>query len=643
MTAIEDVKTRLDIVETISSYVPELRQLGRSWKARCPFHQERTPSFVVDPARGSWHCFGACATGGDVIEFVRRVEGLDFREALRLCAQRAGVELRAPSARERVEREEHERLLSANEAAAVFFRAQLDGTAGNDARRYVAGRGLDDATIERWQIGYAPDGWSVLVDHLTARGFTAADLLAAGLTVEGDRGPYDRFRHRLIFPTRDQRRRLVGFGARALRPGDEPKYLNTPRTALFDKSGALYGIDLAWEAVRREDQAVVVEGYMDVIAAHQFGFTNTVASMGTALTEKQMQLLKRFTVNFVLALDADEAGSEATLRGVQIAASAADHERVPVVDWRGLVSYQDALKADIRVSSLDAGDDPDSLIRRDADGFRALLAGARSVTDHLFASIGDQIDPGNPRARSEAVRSLAPTVAAIIDPVVQSHYVQRLARLGGIDERMALQLVTRGGAGRPRPVATRTEVSQARRTRPVVADGESQILQLLFQRPECRDAGEALDGSLFEDPLNRALWEHWREQQPLDDESQPDEIDDALRERRHELEAAALPDYPPAQLTEMVAAMAAALRMRRRQERVQAAALDQAEALRAARMGRAGPDTDDQNPEGESSGDPGPDELGGLGDQLAETVERQRALNRELQVARGRRKDDPGP
>ena len=628
MTTIDDVKARLDIVETVSSYVPELKQTGRNWKARCPFHSERTPSFVVDPGRGTWHCFGSCSTGGDVIEFVRKVEGLEFRDALRLCADRAGVELRAPSAREREDKEQHERLLRANEAAAVFFRAALDGAEGADARRYLEGRGLDDATIERWQLGYAPDDWRALADHLTARGFTIADLVEAGLVIEGDRGPYDRFRHRLIVPTRDQRRRLIGFGARALRPEDEPKYLNTPQTPLFDKSGSLYGIDQAFEPIRREDRAIVVEGYMDVITAHQFGFTNTVASMGTALTEKQMALLKRFSRNIVLALDADEAGSEATLRGVQIAANAADHEQVATVDWRGLVSYQDSLKADIRVVSLSDGDDPDSLIRQDPDQFRALLDGALPVTDHLFKTIGDQIDPNNPRERSQAVEALAPTVAAIIDPVVRSHYIQRLARLGGIDERMALQLVMRGGGARPQPVATPTEVRRARVERAVAPDGETQILRLLLQRSECRTTGIDLDPNLFEDPLNRAIFEHWRDERPIEDGDAADDLDDALRARQEQLEAAPLPDFEARHLEGMVSTIATQLRLRRAHQRVQAAALEQAELLKAARTGQPIP--------GAAEVDAPPD-LDDLNGQLHETAQRQRALNREYQIAKGKR------
>jgi len=640
VSTIDEVKNRLDLVDTVSSYVPELKQTGRNWKARCPFHNERTPSFVVDPARGTWHCFGSCSTGGDVIEFIRRIEGLEFRDALRLAADRAGVELRAPSEREREQRDQHERLLRANEAAAVFFRAALDGADGTDARIYLENRGLDEATIERWQLGYAPDDWRALSDHLTARGFTIPNLVEAGLVIEGDRGAYDRFRHRLIVPTRDQRRRMIGFGARALRPEDEPKYLNTPQTPLFDKSGSLYGIDQAFEPIRREDRAIVVEGYMDVIAAHQFGFTNTVASMGTALTEKQMALLKRFSRNIVLALDADEAGSEATLRGVQIAANAADHEQVATVDWRGLVSYQDSLKADIRVVSLTAGDDPDSLIRQDPDQFRALLDGALPVTDHLFKTIGDQIDANNPRERSQAVEALAPTVAAIVDPVVRSHYIQRLARLGGIDERIALQLVTRGGANRPQAVATPSEVRRARVERPVAPDGETQILRLLIQRTECRATGIQIDADLFEDPLNRALFELWRDERPIEDGDAADELDDTLRARHDELEAAPLADFEPRHIQAMVSTIATQLRLRRAHVRIQAAALEQAEHVKAARTGQSIP------------GAPGPAEhdappnLDDLNGQLHETTQRQRALNREYQIARNTRHpdapDEPG-
>ena len=638
MSIIDDVKALLDIVETVRAYAPDLKKAGRTWKARCPFHSERTPSFNVDPERQTWHCFGACSTGGDVIEFVRRKEGLDFKEALRLCAERAGVELRPPSPRETEEREQHARLLAANEAAAVFFQSALAGPDGADARAYASSRGLDDATIATWQLGYAPAGWNGLGDHLVARGFTAVDLVEAGLALEGERGLYDRFRDRLIFPTRDARRRLIGFGARAMRPDDEPKYLNTPQTPLFDKSGNLYGLDRAADSCRRLDQAVVVEGYMDVIAAHQFGIDNVVASNGTSITEKQMTLLKRYTQNVVLALDADEAGSEAALRGVEVAAGVADHAMVATIDWRGLVSYQDVLQADIRVTTLPKGDDPDSLVRRDPEALRALIREALPVADHLFAAVTKATDAADPRSRSRAVEALLPTVAAIADPVVRSHYVQRLARIGQVDERTVTTLLAQRPAGlaggRPRPVATPREVAQAKKQPAAPPDGETQLLRLLVQRREARGAGVALDPATFEDSINRALFQEWSAHVDLDERL--DDLDELLRERYAALTESAVPDYDARHVGPMVEDIARRLRLGRTAVRLRSTAVEQAQTLRAARLGvpvTAGGGVEDTDT-GEAQ------DVDAVKDEFAETTQRQRDLTRAYQVATGHRAND---
>ena len=593
MTVIDDVKSRLDIVEVVSGYVPELKKAGRTWKARCPFHSERTPSFAVDPERQTWHCFGSCSTGGDVIEFVRKVENLDFREALQRLAERAGVELRQQSPREREEREQHERLLAANEAAAVFWQAALAGGEGAEARAYAERRGLDDATVRAWQLGFAPDGWRSLTDHLVARGFSEDDLIEAGLAIKGDRGVYDRFRYRLMFPTRDGRRRLIGFGARAMRPGDEPKYLNTPQTLLFDKSGNLYGLDRAGDAVRRLDRAVVVEGYMDVIACHQYGFEHVVASNGTSITEKQMALLKRYSHNVILALDADAAGSAAALRGIEVAAGVSDRTAVPVVDWRGLVSYQDVLEADIRVVTLPAGDDPDSMVRRDPEAFRAMLDAALPVADHLFRAIEAGTDVNDPRSRSKALQALAPTVAAIADPVVRSHYVARMSRLGQVDERTVIALLAGGGgpsaSGRPvtpaRPVATPREVQQAKKAAPAVLDGEGQLLSLLLARPEARAPGLDLAPEVFEDSVNRALWEAWVVDAHLGERLT--DLDELVRAKYDELAATPLRDFEPRHVPEMVDDMARTIRLRRQKSRTRLAAAQRTAEFVEARRGGA--------------------------------------------------------
>ncbi len=665
MSTIEEVKARLDIVETVGGYVSSLKKSGRRYKALCPFHTERTPSFNVDPERGTWHCFGACSTGGDVIEFVRRIEHLEFPEALRLCAERAGVELRPPSRREQEQREEHDRLLRANEAAAVFFRAALKGPDGEPARRYLDQRGLDAETQNVWQLGYAPAGWRGLREHLEARGFSTADLIEVGLVVEPEGGgdAYDRFRDRLIFPTRDVNGRMIGFGARALKPEDEPKYLNTPQTPLFDKSGTLYGLDRAAEAARREERLVIVEGYMDVIAAHQFGIKNVAASMGTAITEKQMNLIKRFTANIVLALDADNAGSEATLRGIEVAAGAADRETVATIDWRGLVGYQDVLQADIRVVTMPDGEDPDSLVRSDPDRFRELVDQSTPVTDHLFAAVTAQTDSADPRSRSRAVDALAPTVAGIVDAVVRAHYVQRLARLGQVDERIVIsRLGQRLGQGRgapgPAPVASPAEVRKSRGKPALALDGESQLLLLLLNRRESRGLADEVDPDTFEDGVNRRLFAAWQAMPDLVEQADAldDPLDDDVRERLDALSGQLAGDQLPEWLDPrylegryvegMIRQMASEVRLRRTNARLAPAAVEQAHEIRTFRLAEG--DSGKVLAAAVHAAVDGPvpaeaaNEAAELAAEFAEVSERQRELTREYQATRGQRPSADG-
>ena len=326
MGTVEEVKNRIDIVEFISGYIP-LKKAGHNYKGLCPFHAEKTPSFVVFPDTQTWHCFGACGTGGDVFRFFMQAEGTDFSEALRELAQRAGVSLGPPTPRSEAADKQREKLLDIQAAAAQYFHHQLrQSKEGAQVREYVADRGINTETVERFQLGYALNKWEGLKSHLTGRGYTEADLVEAGLLVKKEEtgSSYDRFRKRLIIPIRDSQGRVIAFGARALDPNDVPKYLNSPQTPLFDKSSTLFGLDLAKRAIRNSDQAVIVEGYMDVLSAHQRGHANVVAGMGTALTEAQLTLLKHLTKNFVLALDADTAGDAATLRGINLARESLD-------------------------------------------------------------------------------------------------------------------------------------------------------------------------------------------------------------------------------------------------------------------------------------------------------------------------------
>jgi len=507
MSEIDEIKARLDIVDVIGGYV-QLQKAGRSFKAVCPFHSERTPSFIVSPERQSWHCFGACGEGGDVFSFVMKKEGLEFREALRLLAERAGVPL--PERRRVEEDAERERLRQANEAAGQYYhRLLLDSEEGRRARRYLEERGLDRGTLQDFQLGFAPSGWENLFRHLRERGYRQEELLAAGLLTSGERGPRDLFHERIMFPITDMRGRVVGFGGRSL-PGEgheesQPKYLNTAQTVLFDKGSLLYALDKAKEHIRREGSAVIVEGYMDAIAAHQYGYTNVVASMGTALTDRQVRLLKRFARDLVLALDADTAGQEATLRAVE---------------------YQEILGGDIRVAVLPPGLDPDQAIRRQPESWPSLLAGAQPLLDYKFQTVAASLEGARPWERSRAVDELLPLVAALGDRIVQAHYLQRLARLGQVREGELQQMLVRRPAKR-RSVAVAPEPAAAT---PTAASGDTReeyCLGLLLRYPELREDGLALSPELFWHSENRQVLEAWQGCQDMEELAQavPEELE----------------------------------------------------------------------------------------------------------------------
>ncbi len=494
MSVIDQVKERVDLVDVVSAYVA-LKKAGQNHKGLCPFHAEKTPSFVVFPHTQTWHCFGACGTGGDVFTFVERIEGVEFGEALKMLAERAGVEL-APRSKAQVERTEAlDRLREINAAAARYYHHLLvNSPAGQIARDYLQHRGLMPDAWETFELGYALKEWDALISYLTTkRHYKLNDLAAAGLVSErrDGSGYLDRFRGRLMFPIRDVAGDVIGFGARALTPDDMPKYLNSPQTALFDKSHVLYGIDRARQAIRQAEQAVIVEGYTDVISAHTHGFENVVASLGTALTEAQLRLLKRYTRRFILALDADTAGSQATLRGLEVAKGALDTEAVPVPTASGYIRYEDRLDAEIRVLVLPAGMDPDDLIREDADAWLRLIEVAQPVVAYVFQAQTADLDLSDPKSKSTAVDRLLPTIAEIGNPVEQSHYLQRLAHLVQVDERiLATQLgrASRQRRRRPAPPAPPAGLEAPGPPEPRVAQrdrfgAEEYVLASLLNQP----------------------------------------------------------------------------------------------------------------------------------------------------------------
>ncbi len=429
----DEVKQRVDIVEVISRYT-QLKRAGTVYKGLCPFHSERTPSFVVFANTGTWRCFGACGTGGDVISFVMRRENMEFREALELLARQAGIDLEPQ--RDNGQAPARDRIFAANEAAAAFYEyTLLHHPAAETGRRYLERRGIDTDTRAGFRLGYAPDNWSSLRDFLLDKGFGVDLLLEAGLIKRNEErnSTYDMFRGRLIFPIRDRQSRVIGFGGRVLDDG-VPKYLNTSETQLFHKSYVVYGLDLAYRAIREREQVVIVEGYMDVIAAHQFGFTNVVDCMGTALTPEQLRQLQHFTSNFVLALDADAAGQQATIRGLNQARQSLARVRKPVAGPAGL-EFEQRLNANLFITRMPEGRDPDDVIRADPAQWQAVVAAAKPLVDFYFDVVVAHSDLTSATGKGQVVAELAPLIAELGDDVERQHYIQRLSRLVQIDEQ----------------------------------------------------------------------------------------------------------------------------------------------------------------------------------------------------------------
>ncbi len=488
MSDIDEIKARIDIVDLVSETV-QLRRSGKNYTGFCPFHPNtRTPAFVVFPDSGTWRCFGQCNEGGDIFKFVMKKEACDFSEALKMLAEKAGVQLSQPSAQEQALAEEYDNLRIILEEAVTFYRHQLFNTSeGKFALNYLQSqRGLKNDTIEAFGLGYAPNSWDATLLHFKNKGISETDLVATGMLSERDSGGYyDRFRHRVMFPIRDERGRMSGFGARILDPNDIPKFLNSPQTAIFDKGRLLYGLDLARRAIRIKDQAVIVEGYLDVIALHQAGFNNVISPMGTALTEHQLHLLKRFSRKIILALDPDAAGDKATLRGLQIARQTLDRETDPVFDARGLLGYEARLKADIRVTTLPDGLDPDEVVNKDPEEWERILKAAKPIVIHVMESLAKERDLEDPKVKSEIAEQVLPLIEDIPSPIERDTYRQRLARLLRVDERALYETLP----AKVKPAATRRRQAKpvssevAQKPHDSVYKRERHCLGLLLRQP----------------------------------------------------------------------------------------------------------------------------------------------------------------
>lgn len=507
MSTIDEIKARIDIVDLVSEAGVKLRHTGRNYTGFCPFHENKhTPAFVVWPETGTWRCFGQCNEGGDIFKFVMKREGLDFKEALEKLADRAGVKVQSLKQESPEQKEAYSRLRTLLEDAVVFYRSQLfNNPAVLDYLHQK--RGLKDSTLETFGLGYAPQSWDAALKHFSGRGYSQAEMLEAGLLTERasgeaggradhDRRVYDRFRHRIMIPIRDEQGRMTGFGARIVDPEDIPKFLNSPETPLFSKGRILYGLDRARKPIRAVDQAVIVEGYLDVIALHQAGFENVVSPMGTAITEDQLRLLKRLTRKIVLALDPDAAGQKAVLRGLEAARSAMDREGELAFDARGLLGSEARLQADLRVAVMPDNLDPDEIVARDPAEWKHLIEVARPIVEHVLDTLLAGRDINDPKVKNDVARQVLPLIADLPEAAERDTYRQMLARRLRVDERAFSASSGGGSAPRRRPRTTGARQTPESPGPFLVRPGqrlEMNVLGVLYRRP---DLGYQLDKRL---------------------------------------------------------------------------------------------------------------------------------------------------
>lgn len=417
---IQQIKDKIDVADLIGEYI-QLKPAGANKKGLCPFHNEKTPSFMVSSERQNWHCFG-CGKGGDIFSFIQEMEGMEFVEALRYLANRAGIEL--SNRRSEVDNNQKNRIKQINkEAARFFYNFLIKMSSAKDALKYLEERGIKLETIDEWQIGFIPEQWDLLTQYLLKKGFAIDDLVASGLTIRKEgaesgevRGFYDRFRGRIMFPIRDVHGEVVGFTGRILveKENSGGKYVNTPQTIVYDKSRVIFGLEKAKQEIKTKDLAVIVEGQMDAIACHQAGMKNVVASSGTALTEEQIKLLQRYSKNINMAFDVDDAGQNAAKRGIDLAIEAGMRVRV------------------IRIPE-GKGKDPDECLKKNPDIWFEAVNNAQDVMDWYFSKVFSKKDITNYQEKQQAVDEILLEIARIPYAVEKDHWLRKLSEIVRVD------------------------------------------------------------------------------------------------------------------------------------------------------------------------------------------------------------------
>lgn len=422
MDQVDEIKQKLDIVSVVGEYVP-LHKAGTNFKARCPFHNEKSPSFFVTPDRQIWHCFG-CNIGGDMFTFVQKIEGIEFPEALRLLAQKAGVQLKQFDPRIASERN---RLHDLCAEATRFWQDCLNSNFGLVAREYIARRNIQPKTVIDFKLGFAPDSWDATMKFLLGKGYKESEIFQAGLTVRKEKGTgfYDRFRYRLMFPIQDVNANVIGFTARTLKADEPAKYINTPESVLYHKSNVLYALDKAKKAIRENNYVIIVEGNMDALTAYEAGYKNIVACSGTALTIEQINLLKRYTNNFALCFDQDEAGQLAAERSIDLLFKA---------------------EVNTKIVQVVSGKDPDECIKKNPQDWEASLRQSKDVMKYYFDKYLTPENLANVMKKKQAVKVVLTQIVKMKNKIEQDHWLKELAKILQLEVNLLWDSLPKGSA-----------------------------------------------------------------------------------------------------------------------------------------------------------------------------------------------------
>ncbi len=459
LNELEEIKNKIDIVEYIGAYV-QLKQAGRNFKGNCPFHNEKTPSFIVSPEKQIWHCFG-CNEGGDIFGFVMRVEGISFADALAELAEKTGVKIQKKSG---LPKEATDKFYEINELACKYYEKELFRPENPKPLEYIKSRGLEEKTIREFRLGFAPAQGEVMVKELTQLGYNYDELYKAGIAADKNGRKIDQFRNRITFPITNTSGKVVGFSARVL---DDalPKYINTPETAIYHKSNILFGFDKAKEAIRKQNHAIIVEGNMDMIFSFQGGVKNVVAASGTALTEQQLDLIKRFTKNIKLSFDIDTAGTTATRRAIDLAVE------------KGF---------NIKIITIPEGKDPADLVKSDPVKWVGACKNAKYMVDYLFDSTFEKYDIKNILDKKQAVRELLAVIKKIPDPVEKEHYLKLLGNIVEVSASALNESLTKIKTSKPISVQE-NEKEASQKINKKNFDNEEYVLALLLVLPQFAD------------------------------------------------------------------------------------------------------------------------------------------------------------